>query len=356
MKLRPLSVAAVCLAVIVLMAKSRFESPGRSSATATSRAAADSRTPVEYRRAPDNTYLTFPEWYLVYSPREYSHHLVDRPPSQFPFIGHLGQFWQAYRAVYQATKDAQPFNLDYHVMIWVIGLSTTAEYGTKWLYEAVFGQVTEPSRGSGLTAEDRLAASIAQEYVDFIDVEPWYRFDFVGPLKRLWTETGWWGDHPVRKWERKYFLTSEYLGKAAYGWLIKRMSESSYGVESEYTVVTLDRVPPNLPDEVKVLETFSDEAVLMQMPRYQVFTNAAVGLAKANVNFLEIAGNTGPILVSALVATEYEPSGLDVMFVQPIMTEPGHKRIAFTLPVSQLCEALRKFDDPNMRVEHIYDY
>jgi hypothetical protein len=94
----------------------------------------------------------------------------------------------------------------------------------------------------------------------------------------------------------------------------------------------------------------------VQLPRYQAFTNAAAAIAKADVNFLEIAGNTGPILLSAIAAAEYEPSGVDVMFVQPIMTEPGHKRIAFTVSASHLSEALCRRDDPQIRIEHIYDY
>jgi hypothetical protein len=244
MKLRLLAITAACLAVIALAAKSRFGPPGPASAATASRAGLDGRTPPEYRRAPDNTFLTFPEWYLVYSPREYANFIVNGLPSQFPYVGHVGQFWQGYRAIYQATKDGGPFNLDYHIMIWVIGVSTTAEYGLKWLYETVVGRVAEASRGGELTAEDRLAADVAREYVDFLDIEPWYKFDFIEPLKRLWTTTGWWGDHPLRKCERKYFLTSEYLAKAAYGWVIKRSSESSFGVESPVTTVMLDRAPP----------------------------------------------------------------------------------------------------------------
>ena len=336
MKLRPLSVTAACLAMLAaLLAKARFESPLSPASALTASASATSRTPAEYRRAPENTFLTFPEWYLVYSPREYARFIVDRPPSQFPYLGHLGQFWQGYRAIYQATKDTKPFNLDYHVMIWVIGISTTGEYGLKEAYETVVGRVAEASSAGKPTAEDRLAADVAREYVDFLDGEPWFNFDFLARFKRLWTTTGLWGDHPLRKWERKYFLTSEYLAKAAYGWVVKKSSESSYGIESQFTIVVLDHAPPLEFADVKVLERFPDGTVLAQLPRYQAFARAAAALARARVNFLEIAGNNGPILVSAVVSESYQPSGVDVLFVQPIMTEPGRKRIAFTVNVPQ---------------------
>jgi hypothetical protein len=102
-----------------------------------------------------------------------------------------------------ATKDVYPFNGAYHVMVMVIGTSTNVEYGVKWIYEETVGRLTESSRRHGMTGEDRLNAAIAREYVDFLDGEPWYKFAYVDALRRLWTETGFWGPDPLRKWERK---------------------------------------------------------------------------------------------------------------------------------------------------------
>ena len=48
-------------------------------------------TPVEHVRGADQTYLTFPEWFLVHSPAEYAAHVKQHAPSDFPFWGHIGQ-------------------------------------------------------------------------------------------------------------------------------------------------------------------------------------------------------------------------------------------------------------------------
>ena len=54
-------------------------------------------TAPEDRRTPDQTFLTFPEWYLVHSPAEYARYLSrSEPPSAFPLFAHIGQFWQGY--------------------------------------------------------------------------------------------------------------------------------------------------------------------------------------------------------------------------------------------------------------------
>ena len=86
---------------------------------------AEPLTPVEHRRAPEQTFLTFPEWYLVHSPAEYATYLQDAEhPSRFPLFAHIGQLWQAYSAVTNETR-AFPFNAGYHLMISVIGASTS---------------------------------------------------------------------------------------------------------------------------------------------------------------------------------------------------------------------------------------
>jgi len=146
-------------------------------------------TPVKDIRPADQTFLTYPEWFLVFSPAEYAKFTRDHNPSDFPFIGHTRQFWQGYHAVWTATRGKYPFNGGYHLMIMVIGGSTTVEYLMRSLYETTIGRIAEQTRRHGFTQEEKLAAYVAQDYVDFIRVQPWYEFDFVTPLKRLWTKT-----------------------------------------------------------------------------------------------------------------------------------------------------------------------
>lgn len=354
MKLRPLAVLAGCCAFIAILLRVQMApAPVAAGTQPTARAA-----PTDCRAA-DNTFLTYPEWYLVYSPDEYADFIADRPPSEFPFLGHVGQLWQGYYGIHQATKDDYPFNTDYHVMIMIIATSTTIEYGLKWGYEIVVGRVTEATRISGLTPEDKLAAEVARDYVKFLDVEPWYKYDFMTPLKRLWSETGYWSANPLRSWERKYYLTTEFLVKGGYGWAMKQLSEGAYGVESQVTAVVLDRIPEEARKElprIKVLDAAGDGSVLVHVPRYQAFTNHALGLARHGLVFQEIAGNRGPILITAIVPDDFAVGDRKLVFTQSILTRPGKKRIAFAVPVSGLSAALRGLDRPDVRIEHVYDY
>jgi hypothetical protein len=318
-------------------------------------------TPPEHRRGEDQTFLTFPEWYLVHSPAELAQYLAQqRAPSQFPWGGHTGQFWQGYRAAVHETRD-YPFNGGYHLMVSVIGASTTVEYGLRAAYESTVGRLAEASSDGRPTAEEKLGARVAQAYVDFIRVEPWYLFDFVAPLRELWGDaTPMLGPNLLRKWERRFALSTEYLVKAGYAWLIKLGTQSVYEAAKPVTAVVLDRAPAPLPaglGELKRLPAPAD-AVLATVPRYRAFMAYAQALAAQGVNFREIAGNRGVIVASVIERADAPRAAapLREVFVQPILTQAGWERRVVAVPVSTLAAQLRRWREKNVQVEHLYDY
>ncbi|HEX8173402.1 MAG TPA: hypothetical protein VF824_22900 [Thermoanaerobaculia bacterium] len=314
------------------------------------------QTPPEHRRPPDQTFLTFPEWFLVFSPAEYAAFTREHVPSRFPSLGHIAQFWRSYDAVWNATRGRYPFNGGYHVMILVIGTSTTVEYAVRAAYETLIGRLAELTRRHGMTAEERLAATYAQEYVDFIRVRPWYEFDFATRLRAIWTRTGMWGRDPLRKWERKYALTSEYGAKAIYGWMIMKATHAAYETPLPVTAAVIDRAPSRLPDGVTLLRALPDGALLVTLPRYEGFTIAASQLARDGVQFREVAGNRGPILLSVLQRGGDRNASDGLLLRQPILTEPGTERLLVQVPVASLSAALARYTRPPYRVEHVFDY
>jgi len=293
--------------------------------------------PPQDVRPADNTFLTYPEWFLVFSPAEYAEFTKDHPPNDFPFIGHIKQFWQGYNAVWQQTRGKYPFNGGYHVMIMVIGTSTTGEYAVRSAYETVFGRLAELTATHGMTEEEKYGARMAREYVDFIRVYPWYEFDFTSRLKNLWTSTSFFGPDMIRKWERKWALTSEYSSKAIYGWVIKKATKAAYEDPLPSTAVVTDR------------------GELLMLPRYEAFMPAAVKLADSGVEFRQIAGNSDVILVSVLVPAGAEATD-HLVLRQPIMTKPGTERLLISVPVATLSSSLRRYSKAPYTIEHIFDF
>ncbi len=315
-------------------------------------------TPAEHRRGGDQTFLTYPEWFLVYSSAEYADFVQTHTPDEFPFIGHTRQFWQSYAAVRQATRQF-PYNGEYHTMINVIGGSTTLEYGLRSAYETLIGRLTALSADAASSQEDKFGAAIARDYVRFIRAQPWYEYDFFGALKRLWRETDLSGNNLLRKWERKYALTTEYLGKGIYGWLIKKATRASFERPVESTVALVEKFPAAIEGgdpEVKLLQRNADDTALLSLPRYHAFTPASLALARQGIHFSEIAGNRGEILLTVVAPESWRAPGPPPLFVQPIMTQPGRKRVALSVPVAELARTLNELNVPGVELEHVYDY
>lgn len=317
--------------------------------------------PEAQRRGVEQTFLTFPEWFLVHSPAEYASFTADHPAHGFPFLRHIGQIWSSYDAVAEEQwRQGYPSNPGYHVMICVIASSTTVEYALRSFYENTLGRISWAS-SSALTEEDRYGARVAQDYVDFIRQEPWYLYDFSSKLKGLWSETPMFGPNMLRKWERRYALTTEYLIKAVYGKLIEKATRAAYVPAKMTTEVVVDHAPAVLPmaNEIQLVQTLPDGRAILDMPRYFDFRIAATELARNNVKLTDIAGNTTVILVTVWVNDDNADAMQDgnrLLFEQPLITKPGKRRLALVVPVASLSDFLMKAQERGVTVEHVYDY
>jgi hypothetical protein len=318
-------------------------------------------TPAADIRPPDQTFLTYPEWFLVFGPGEQADFFQNHTATKFPFMSHVYQIWESYAVVYDVTRGNFKFNTGYHVMIMVIATSSTVEFGLKAIYETMIGRLTDTRANEKLTEEDQFNAKFARDYVDFLATAPWYEFDFKSRLGHLWTDTSLFGPHPLRKLERKYFLTTELAVKTVYGWLIKLGTRSAYDVPKLTTVVVIDHLPSGVKERVpdlNVLKELPDGSAIVSLPRYAPFSTNASTLAANGVGFKEVAGNTSAMLITLLAPRTWDAGSTNfkVIFTQPIPTRPGLNRIALVTPVNLLSPALRQLQESKTTIEHIYDF
>jgi hypothetical protein len=293
-----------------------------------------------YARPEDDTFLTYAEWYIVWSYQEKAVWQQTHLPSGFPYFQAIEQYWSGYCCSYSVVRDKYPFNFGDHLMLAVIGTSFTVEYALKGAYEDTVGRISEWSSGGKLIEEDCYAANIAQDYGVFVLERPFYEFKFLRAFRGLWTSTKLWGPHPVRKWERKVWLSLDYLVEAAYCSLIQLASHATYGVEEDVTYA-----------EVQNLAA-TPAVQIVKMPRYQSFTAAAMRLLASAARFVTIAGNR-QIMVTAVVPRSWTftlPVG-EFLFSLDILTDPQSKRVALRVPVNELSQLIGL-----IQIEHIYDY
>src|SRR5688572_15227253 len=114
----------------------------------------------DYTRPEDLTYLTLPEWYIVYSTDEYADFLAQNRPSGFPHFRAVGQYWESYAQVCEVVQGKYPFNNEHQFALGFIGISFTAENMLKGVYEGTIGRVAEWTAPEP-TEEEIYAAQVA---------------------------------------------------------------------------------------------------------------------------------------------------------------------------------------------------
>ncbi|PTQ89838.1 FAD-binding protein [Agitococcus lubricus] len=315
---------------------------------------------ANYQRDEGQTYLTLPEWFLVYNPDEYGQYLNQHSATNFPYFQSIGQFWQYYYHVNQTMGERYDFNGGYHLMVSVLGVSYTVENTLKGIYENSIGRLSEVLSTQSLSDEDKLAAQVANDYVDFIEVRPWYEYSFSKQLKRLWFDTPLIGKNPLRKLERRVILSTEYLEKALYATFITGATRLIYGVADDHVLARVKNLNAEFfqqHSDIQLIENYTDGSLLISLPRYLAFREAVFAITEANGQFIEIAGNQY-IFMTGLVHKDWqqEIAYSKANFSLPIATNQQEKRIALTLEIGHLHESLKQLKQTGVHIEHLYDY
>ena len=325
-------------------------------------------TPTDVQRASDgirrysreevSTFLTLPEWYIVYNTEEYARFIAAQNPSAFPYAGSVRQYWRYYGGACAATRGIYPFSVGNHLMLAVIGSSFTIEYVLKGLYENVVGRATE-WLGGRETPEDAFARRTAVEYGAFMHSIPWYQFPFFAKVGQLWRETPTGGPHLVRKWERRLALTAEYGVKGVYGWLIGRGTSAAYAPEDLRIHAWIENAGDAVfaGDAIRKVKPVGPRSYIVTIPRYEAFTGHARTLIEQGVRFLDIAGND-EILVTALAPAALNVSNIGATLVldEAMVTDDKTRRVGLKVAVRSLHEVVQRLRSSGATVEHIYDY
>jgi FAD/FMN-containing dehydrogenase len=312
-----------------------------------------------YQKGIEQTFLTIPEWYLVFQPEEYANYLKQgQHPSDFPFWESINEYWVLHDRVSHLVKGVYPSNAEYQTMLWVIGVSTTLEFLMKGAYENTLGRLAAGISGYD-TDEDKLAYKAQAAYVKLIYDEPWYKFDYGSWIKNMWSQTDFFGPHFVRKLERKLSFTLEYSLKSLYARLIQYGAESSYGVSSGQVVMWV-RSPVDLPavdSRVRVLQKFDEGHQVIELPRWGDFSEILPKLLAAQVQIVEIAGNhqiVMTVISPDKTAKDLGPARL--LFSSKVMFPTSHQRQAYLIQVHDLGAVLENVITEGLRLEHFYDY
>ena len=96
---------------------------------------------------------------------------------------------------------------------------------------------------------------------------------------------------------------------------------------------------------------------MVEIPRYQEFTSAALGLIHDGVHFRQIASNE-LIVVSAIAPNGWTNSipNVQLLLAQPLLTDPSNTRVVLLCRVPELHNTLPMLEQQGLKIEHLYDY
>ena len=318
---------------------------------------------ANYARPEVDTFYTYPEWYIVWSYQSKADFQRNHLPSGYSYFGDIGQFWQAYCCVYSATRAIYPFPTGDHIMLAVIGSSFSVEYALKGLYEETVGRLSEWTSDHQPVAEDGYAAQVAESYAAFVHIRPFYEFSFAHALRGLWSDTPFRTTHLLRTIERRAWLTLDYSVEAVYCELIELATHATYGFEDTTTAAWIElpasdnTLISSRMTSVRNLRDLGNNQAIVEIPRYQEFTTAALGLVHHGARFHQIAGNE-LIVISAISPVSWTNSmpNLQLLLTQPLLTDPGNTRNVLLCRVAELHTVLPMLEHQGLKIEHLYDY
>jgi hypothetical protein len=360
---RILGVTAILIALAVLVPLATIEGSCRPAAGASALSAPGETLPAideaGYRRKENNTFFTFPEWYIVYSFEDFGRFLDHGSESGFGYISHILGFWRSFCTINRAVPATGESLFEVKSMIYVIGVSYSAEYAIKGLYENTIGHVTEWIRGPARTPQDDYARGVLQAYAAFLYTIPWYKYPFRDKLNGLMAISAPTPSQ-VRTWERDFALGAEYFIKIGYAKLIQKALDASSDDEPRDIMFVVATLPPETlakEPRIKQVRALTPKWQLVQAPRYKDLTEILQSLLDQGYGLAEIAGNH-EILVTVIApkAATLDVKDTAELFSLDLDAKPGFRRAGLRARIDRLVDINRDLKARGASIEHFYDY
>lgn len=348
----------ILLAVLIALPVLLIEVTCRGKGAPAASAATSARIAPAGQRPEVNSYLSYPEWYIVHAYEDFAGMLAAYDEYAFGYLASIGGFWSSFCSLNRLVSGRGATPLATKVMLYTIGVSFTAELAVKGLYETTIGHLTAAIRGDERTAEDRFALAVAEDYARFLRQTPWYAYPFGATLVRFWQETPLSGSNRLRKLERRLALSAEFAAKGLYAQLIgllAGLSPAELRLQSVVRGTDLARLTAD--PQITLISTIDDQHAVIETPRYRAFTEILMALSKRGGDVVEIAGNDDILVtVRAPLGHRITHQGVRELFAIPIQSRLGWRRVGLDVKVTELSPLIRALSGSPAEFEHVYDY
>jgi hypothetical protein len=311
------------------------------------------------RRDPQGTYLAYPEWAIVHAYEDLAGVMRRESESAFDYWGAIGHYWASLCGITRLTSSRYPSSFGSRTVLYVIGLSFSAEMAVKGAWERSIGAVTAWIRGGERTPEDDFALLLAGDYARFLQRSPWYDFTFGERLGAFWADVPMSGGNALRRIERRIALSLEWGGKALYAGVMRSAAAAAmpFPTRIRSVVKGLDRSDLAADPRITLVSTLADGSSIIETDRYRVLTEVIEGLAKRGRDVIEIAGNDRVLVTLLVPQSEAVPPELELAVLEvAVQGRPGTRRAGHDVPVRLLGSLSRSLGSGPVRIELVYDF
>jgi hypothetical protein len=311
-------------------------------------------TDPRWQRQEANSYLTYPEWHIVFAYDGLARTLTAGDEHQFGYGRTISSFWSSACALTRVAGQHGGADWGTRSMVHTIGVSFTVEMLAKAAYEETIGRLTAWFRGPGKTPQDRAVTKIAADYAAFLHQTPWYEFPFHRKAQDVWAAPI---DQRLRGWERRLGIGLEFEAKAAYAAVLAGAVAATEPARLTIRSV-VSGVPRSVLAEVKAVTVVGGHSrgVEIETPRYAAFTRILAAITRRGGTVEEIAGND-EIMASLTVPDGAAFDGrLGTVLLRMARDARPGERLLVNVRVRNLGTLLRTYPIGDPGLEHLFDY
>jgi hypothetical protein len=125
----------------------------------------------DHHRALVDTFLTYPEWSIVHAYEDLAAVSRREGEGAFAYRAAIGRYWGNLCSLARTASSRGPISTDIKAMLYIIGVSFSAELALKGAYETTIGALFRPS-AAPFPAEDLLAWQMGDAYAAFLQQTP----------------------------------------------------------------------------------------------------------------------------------------------------------------------------------------
>ena len=305
--------------------------------------------PQEHHRAEARTLLTYPEWHIVHAYDDYAEVIKEGDPHDFGYFQAVRTYWSSLCALKKRAASHGGIDGSTKQLVYVIGVSFTAELTMKAAYEETLGRVATWVRGATHSKLDAVSALQAAQYAKFLQQTPWYKWDFPADIAALdGAKTPAFRDR-----ERRFALGGEYAAKAAYAQVIAGAVASVGADELTLRMIVTGPAVGDLRSATwATVIGERPEGLEIETTRYRALTELLVQrMSRMDIEIVEIAGNDD-IMFTAIGTLPTHPAAI---FSFPRQGY-GDYRHLFMVKTNDLLATLDDRREGRLVVEHIHDY